>query len=83
MATILCTDYRPQMATVRHKVMKEAPVNTKHKGEIIVKDYPSGAPSLKTRTRLIDIIEEVESTVNIAEADIIVSGGCWCITGNG
>ena len=56
MATILCTDYRPQMATVRHKVMKEAPVNTKHKGEIIVKDYPSGAPSLKTRTRLIDII---------------------------
>ncbi len=75
MATILCTDYRPQMATVRHKVMKESPINKKRQGEIIIKEYPHKAPALKSRTKIVDIIEEVEATVNIAEADIIVSGG--------
>ncbi|MDD5725373.1 MAG: electron transfer flavoprotein subunit alpha/FixB family protein, partial [Candidatus Omnitrophica bacterium] len=28
-----------------------------------------------SRTKLLDIIEEIESTVNLSEADIIVSGG--------
>jgi len=75
LALIEMEDHRPQMATVRHKVMKEAPVNTKHQGEIIMKEYPAKAPSLQSRTKLVDIIEEIESTVNLAEADIIVSGG--------
>jgi len=73
MATIICPHRRPQMATVRHKVMKEAEVDTKHKGEIIEinpQDF-----SLKSDTKLIDIIEELEETVNLTEADIIVSGG--------
>ncbi|MDD3345708.1 MAG: electron transfer flavoprotein subunit alpha/FixB family protein, partial [Candidatus Omnitrophica bacterium] len=28
-----------------------------------------------SRTRLLDIVEEIESTINLSEADIIVSGG--------
>jgi len=73
MATIICPKYRPQMATVRHKVMKELNPDKKRKGKIIRKEYDG--KFLFSRTKLIDIVEEIEDTVNLAEADIIVSGG--------
>ncbi|KPK38038.1 MAG: electron transfer flavoprotein subunit alpha [Omnitrophica WOR_2 bacterium SM23_29] len=73
MATILCVNYRPQMATIRHKVFKEAVVDRSRKGRIIKRSYPEN--SYESRTKLIDIVEEVSETVNLAEANIIVSGG--------
>ena len=73
MATILSKNHRPQMATVRHKVFKEADIDTTRKGEII--EETASKTLLTSRTKLLDIVEEVTSTVNIAEADIIVSGG--------
>ena len=73
MATIITPNHRPQMSTVRHKVMKEAEIHKGHKAEIIRKKYP--ADVLKSRTTLLDMVEEIEETVNLAEADIIVSGG--------
>jgi len=73
MATIITPNHRPQMATVRHKVMKEAEIHKLHKAEVIRKKYP--ADILKSRTTLLDVVEEIEETVNLAEADIIVSGG--------
>lgn len=73
MATIFCEDYRPQMATVRHKVMKEAPPDDSREGEVIrVEIKPE---ELTARTRFLDSVEELGYTVNITEADIIVSGG--------
>ncbi len=73
METIITPNHRPQMATVRHKVMKEAEVHKGHKAEVIKKKYSSDI--LKSRTTLLDIVEEIEETVNLAEADIVVSGG--------
>ena len=73
MATIVTPNHRPQMATVRHKVMQEAAIDKSHKGTIIEKKYDDKI--LSTRTHLIDIVEEMEETVNLSEADIIVSGG--------
>ena len=73
MATIICPNHRPQMSTVRHKVMKEAAVNNHHRGKIIEVNYD--AQTYKSRTKLLDIVEEIEETVNLTEADIIVSGG--------
>ncbi len=73
MATILCENYRPQMATVRHKVFKEAQVDKSRKGQVVKKSYPDNL--LASRTRISDVVEEVSSTVNLTEADIIVSGG--------
>ncbi|MFC1809056.1 4Fe-4S binding protein, partial [Candidatus Omnitrophota bacterium] len=75
MATILCKDYRPQMATVRHKVMKEAPVDKSKKAEIINVDYSKKKKILTSRTKFIESVIEEMHTVNIVEADIIVSGG--------
>jgi len=73
MATIITPNHRPQMSTVRHKVMKEPELNKSHKAEVIKKKY--GDDILSSRTRIIDIVEEIEETVNLSEADIIVSGG--------
>ncbi|MBN1354414.1 MAG: electron transfer flavoprotein subunit alpha/FixB family protein, partial [Candidatus Omnitrophica bacterium] len=67
-------NHRPQMSTVRHKVMQEAAVVDKErKGIIIEKSY--NEEIFSTRTKLIDIVEEIEETINLTEADIIVSGG--------
>jgi electron transfer flavoprotein alpha subunit len=73
MATIICPNHRPQMSTVRHKVMKEAVENKHHKGKIIEKNYDSQV--YFSRTRLLDVVEEIEETVNLTEANVIVSGG--------
>jgi len=73
MATIISPNYRPQMATVRHKVFAPLEADKKRKGKIIKESFD---PALYvSRTKLLDIIDEIESTVNLSEADIIVSGG--------
>ncbi len=73
MATIVAPHHRPQIATVRHKVMKAAEYDAKRTGEVAIHTITPG--HVKERTTIIDIVKEIESTVNIAEADIIVSGG--------
>ncbi len=73
MATIITPNHRPQMATVRHKVMKEAAIDKTRKAEVIRKSYPEEV--FRSRTKLLDIVEEIGETINLAEADIIVSGG--------
>ena len=73
MATIITPNHRPQMATVRHKVMKEAPVDSSRSGQTVVEQI--AAEVLKCRTKRLKFIPEVETTMNIAEANIIVSGG--------
>jgi electron transfer flavoprotein alpha subunit len=73
MATIIAPNHRPQMATVRHKVMQEAQTSPGRAAEIISKVYPGEV--FASRTKLLDIIEELGATVNLSEADIIVSGG--------
>lgn len=73
MATIITPNHRPQMATVRHKVMKEATPDPKRKGKIVKETFSDDVYA--SRTKILDVIEEISATVNIAEADIIVSGG--------
>jgi len=73
MATILCPNTRPQMATVRHKVFKEAEIDESRTGEVIAEEI--NEEMLASRTRRLEFVPEKESTINIAEADIIVSGG--------
>jgi electron transfer flavoprotein alpha subunit len=73
MATIETPHVRPQMATVRHKVMKEASVDAARKGEVAMAAIADVL--VKTRARRLKFIPEVETTMNIAEANIIVSGG--------
>ena len=73
MATIICPNHRPQMATVRHKVMKEAVPDPSRTGRIIKKAYSDKL--LASRTKILDIVEEEGYKINLSDADIIVSGG--------
>lgn len=72
MATIICPNHRPQMATVRHKVFKKGTPQPGRSGAVIE------APAVKRpdlRTKLLELRHEMGNRVNLAEADIIVSGG--------
>jgi electron transfer flavoprotein alpha subunit len=73
MATIMTPNARPQMATVRPKVMKEAVVTAGRAGRVQLEDVAQAI--LQFRAKRIRFEPEVETTVNIADADIIVSGG--------
>ncbi len=73
MATILCPYKRPQMATVRHKVMKEATPDTSRKGEVIIESIEPRI--MYSRVKFFDRFDETISTANLSEANIIVSGG--------
>ncbi|MDI6758881.1 MAG: electron transfer flavoprotein subunit alpha [Candidatus Omnitrophota bacterium] len=73
MATIISPNYLPQMATVRHKVMQPLIPDKQRKGKIIKENFASSV--YFSRSKLLDIVEEIETLVNLAEADIIVSGG--------
>ena len=73
MATIITPNHRPQMATVRHKVMKEAVPDTGRKGQVLIQEL--AAEILKSRASRVKFEPEQGSTVNLSEANIIVSGG--------
>jgi electron transfer flavoprotein alpha subunit len=73
MATIISPNYRPQMATVRHKVFPQPAQDKCRKGKVIKESFH--IDELVSRTALLDVVEEIENLVNISEADIIVSGG--------
>jgi electron transfer flavoprotein alpha subunit len=72
MATIACPGRRPQIATVRPRVMKPLPRDDSRSGEI-VKEELVLPPA---RTSVLEVVKEVaESAVNLQEAEVIVSGG--------
>lgn len=72
MASILCPNHRPQMATVRPRVMKRGIYNKNRNGEILKID----AKNLTSRTKVLSSQKEPSHCkVNLQEAEIIVSGG--------
>ncbi len=73
MATIMCPEHRPQMGTVRPGVFKKGAYDEGRSGEI-VKEEIHVAPE-EIRTNLVERVNEVAEAVNLAEAEIIVSGG--------
>jgi electron transfer flavoprotein alpha subunit len=73
MATIEAPNSRPQMSTVRHKVMKEAEVNIARKGEVSLETIADVL--LQCKAKRLKFVPEVETTTNIAEANIVVAGG--------
>lgn len=72
MATIICPNHRPQMSTVRPKVMKAMPQDLTRNGEIIKPDIV--IPN-DVRIKVTDVVTTLVEMVNLTEADIIVSGG--------
>jgi electron transfer flavoprotein alpha subunit len=73
MATILCKDYRPQMATVRPGVMKRLDPDTSRKGE--VKDIKVAFEAKDMDVKIREVIKSTGKKVDITEAKYLVSGG--------
>ena len=72
MATILCKNHRPQMATVRPKVMTAAEKISR--AGILEKIKPN-PQDLHSRAKRLAWLPEEIGMGNVADADIIVSGG--------
>jgi electron transfer flavoprotein alpha subunit len=73
MATILdYPNYRPQMSTVRPKVFAMPPRDDSRKGEVIRETLQMTEDQI--RTKIVEFIKGAE-TVNLTDAEIIVSGG--------
>ncbi|MEJ2696770.1 MAG: FAD-binding protein [Candidatus Sulfobium sp.] len=72
MATIVCPNTRPQMATVRPRVMKRGEYDAAKTGEIV----KVTAEGIRIRARVIETVKEVsEVAINLQEANIIIAGG--------
>ena len=72
MATIICPDHRPQMATVRHRVFEMPVADSSRQGQVISIKAAMGEEQITTH--VVDSILEKDE-VNLADARIIVSGG--------
>lgn len=72
MATIICPNHRPQMSTVRPKVMKPLQPDENRQGKII---KPEVTIPDNLKVKVLDVVNTLFDTVNLFEADIIVSGG--------
>jgi len=73
MATILTERNRPQMATVRPHVMPMPEKDTSRKGESIRESMPVKEEDFVAK--VLEIIEGSKQSVDVAAADVIVSGG--------
>jgi electron transfer flavoprotein alpha subunit len=73
MATIVCPDHRPQMSTVRPRVMKAIEFDSSRSGEIL--DIHPSKEQLASRLKVLESVVSEGSNVNIQESEILVSGG--------
>ncbi|RVU54607.1 electron transfer flavoprotein subunit alpha/FixB family protein [Anaerosphaera multitolerans] len=73
MATILCEDHRPQMATVRPGVMQAIDTDNSRTGEIVEKKIDFVPEDMNVTIK--DILKIESKKKDITEAKILVSGG--------
>ncbi len=71
MATILTPDHRPQMATVRHKVMTPMEKDAERSGTVVSEQIDFD----DMETCLLERVKDEGQAVNITEANFVVSGG--------
>lgn len=73
MATILCKKHRPQMATVRPKVMKALERDAGRTGTVVEEEILLKEEDM--RTKVLKIVKDITKTANLAEAHVVVAGG--------
>ncbi|MBE3583294.1 MAG: electron transfer flavoprotein subunit alpha [Limnochordaceae bacterium] len=73
MATILCRDRRPQMATVRPRVFAAPAADLERTGQVV--RVPFEMKEEEVGVRVLEFIREAQSTVHLQDAQVIVAGG--------
>lgn len=74
MATIMCTEHRPQMSTVRPGVMRRREMDYNRQGEVVAVNVAFDVEKCN-RVRLVRKEREDKTLVDITEAHVLVSGG--------
>lgn len=73
MATIICPDYRPQMATVRPGVMQKIkPINN---AQAPVTKVDITIPESEKDVQILEVVKKESQKMDIQDAKILVSGG--------
>ncbi len=73
LATIICPNHRPQMATVRPRVFRQRAKEYTGQRSLITVDFDR--ERITSRTKLLEFTAALGETVNLDEADSIVAGG--------
>lgn len=73
MATILCPNRRPQMATVRPGVMQKAEKDETKAGQLVKVSHKLSKEDI--RTEVVEIVKAAKEIVSLTDAEIICSGG--------
>lgn len=73
MATIVCPNTRPQMATVRPGVMQKIDKKAGAKGELV--DVKPAISADDIHVEILDIVKSAKDLVSLTDAEIICSGG--------
>ncbi|MDO9577725.1 MAG: electron transfer flavoprotein subunit alpha [Candidatus Cloacimonadales bacterium] len=73
MATIVTPNHLPQMATVRHKVMDPLKRDDSRRGEIIEEKIDFS--DFSDETQFLEFVKDETQTVNLTDADVVISGG--------
>ena len=73
MATIVCRNYKPQMATVRPGVMEMPKKDTSRTGEVVMVD--AGLSMDDMNVEILSVVHDTKKAVDITDAKVLVSGG--------
>ena len=73
MATIRCSNHRPQMASVRPRVMKAPEPDRTRTGRILREAVTES--DFQNKKEVLEVFLQSESVVGLADAQIIISGG--------
>lgn len=73
MATILCSNHRPQMATVRPGVMQALFADTARQG--IITEFAVSLTDADMNVKIREVVKSTKKSADITEAKILVSGG--------
>lgn len=73
MATIVCKNHRPQMATVRPGVMSALAKDETRTGEVV--NFKADFVPADMNVEIIEEVKETRKTVDITDAKVLVSGG--------
>jgi electron transfer flavoprotein alpha subunit len=72
MATIVCPQARPQMATVRPRVMKKGERREGFGGQLVKVPVAAG---LASATQVMEVVADLSEKVNLTGAEVVVVGG--------
>lgn len=75
MATIICTDHRPQMSTVRPGVFDKLAKDDSRIDESKIEKLTANLTENELRVKVLEAVKELKEVADISEAEVIVSGG--------